>query len=73
MAWTATVGGQVVPISNHADTGPGFVPKGANFLYEDGHVSWSRFEVNNAQATVDVGSENGSWLCFYKVPNVMTN
>jgi prepilin-type N-terminal cleavage/methylation domain-containing protein/prepilin-type processing-associated H-X9-DG protein len=73
MVWTDTVGGQLVPISNHAETGPGKVPKGANFLFEDGHVTWSRFDVNNAAATVDVGSSHGSWVCFYKLPNIVTN
>jgi hypothetical protein len=73
MVWTDNPGGQTVPISNHAETGAGNVPAGGNFLFEDGHVAWSRFNVGNARGTVDVGSMNGSWVCFYKLPNIATN
>jgi prepilin-type N-terminal cleavage/methylation domain-containing protein len=30
------------PVSNHA--GPNGVPRGGNFLYEDGHVDWVKFD-----------------------------
>jgi prepilin-type N-terminal cleavage/methylation domain-containing protein len=73
MVWTDNPDGQMVPISNHADTGAGNIPAGGNFLFEDGHVTWSRFNAANARATVDVGVSEGGWVCFYKLPNVMTN
>ncbi|HEX4119511.1 MAG TPA: prepilin-type N-terminal cleavage/methylation domain-containing protein [Verrucomicrobiae bacterium] len=73
MVWTDNPGGKTVPISNHADTGRANVPGGANFLFEDGHVTWTAFNVNNARGTVDVGAMNGSWICFYKLPNIATN
>jgi prepilin-type N-terminal cleavage/methylation domain-containing protein len=73
LSWTDNPGGITVPISNHANTGRGNVPSGGNFLFEDGHVTWSAFNVNNARATVDAGSINGSWVCFYKLPNIVTN
>jgi prepilin-type processing-associated H-X9-DG protein len=46
---------------------------GGNFLFEDGHVEWRKFNVSNARATVDVGSMSGSWVLFYKPPNIATN
>ena len=73
LGWTDTDGTLTVPTANHADLGTGNVPKGGNFLYEDGHVTWFRFDVNNARATVDVGSYEGNWVCFYKPPNIITN
>lgn len=57
---------RVVPTATHI--GPGGVPNGANFLFEDGHVEWRRYNVNNARGTVDLGATIGSWLCFYKIP-----
>ena len=68
MVWTDSDASITVPTANHADPGHGNVPTGGNFLFEDGHVTWSAFNVNNARATVDVGSMSGSWLCFYKLP-----
>ena len=57
---------------NHAFNG-GFVPTGGNFLFEDGHVTWHSFNVNDARDTIDAGSVEDSWVCFYKVPNIFTN
>lgn len=73
LGWTDTDGSITVPTANHSDVGSGNVPKGGNFLFEDGHVTWFRFDVNNARATVDAGAITGSWVCFYKPPNIMTN
>ncbi|HXP61067.1 MAG TPA: prepilin-type N-terminal cleavage/methylation domain-containing protein [Dongiaceae bacterium] len=73
MVWTETDDSITVPSANHWDTGPGNVPAGGNFLFEDGHVSWYRFNLANARGTVDVGCAEGNWVCFYKVPNVNTN
>jgi len=61
------------PTANHSDTGSGNVPAGGNFLFEDGHVDWYRFDVNNARGTVDVGCAESGWVLFYNVPGVTTN
>jgi prepilin-type N-terminal cleavage/methylation domain-containing protein len=73
LGWTDTDGNQTVPSANHWDTGAGNVPKGGNFLFEDGHVTWFRFDPKNARATVDVGSDEENWVLFYKPPNIITN
>ena len=49
------------------------VPTGGQFLFEDGHVQWYKFSVNNPRGTIDVGSTAGSWVLFYKPANVLTN
>jgi len=49
-------------------------PQGANFLFEDGHVEWRKFNPNDARSTIDVGGMRaGSDAVFYKIPNVQTN
>lgn len=52
------------PKSAHA--GKGGVPKGGNFLFEDGSVSWRKFQ------NIQVGSKNkngkGNFIHFYKIP-----
>jgi prepilin-type N-terminal cleavage/methylation domain-containing protein len=73
VTWTDSDDSITVPSANHSTTGKGNVPQGGNFLFEDGHVTWLRFDVNNARATVDVGNSDGTWICFYKVPNIATN
>jgi len=73
LGWTDTDGKMTVPSANHWDTGAGNVPRGGNFLFEDGHVTWSRFDPKNARATVDVGSYEQGWVLFYKPPNIVTN
>jgi prepilin-type N-terminal cleavage/methylation domain-containing protein len=55
-----------VPTATHR--GKGNVPTGGNFLFEDGHVAWYNYRVENARNTIDLGSRGGSWLCFYKIP-----
>jgi prepilin-type N-terminal cleavage/methylation domain-containing protein len=72
MTWSASDANITVATANHPYNG-GNVPTGGNFLFEDAHVTWSRFNVNNARATVDAGSVEGGWVCFYKVPGVFTN
>ncbi len=72
LAWTASDGNKTVPTANHPYN-PGNVPTGGNFLFEDAHVEWRRFDANNARATIDAGSVEGGWVCFYKVPNIFTN
>ena len=41
--------------------GKAATPEGGNFLFEDGHVKWYRFD------QIDVGAEGGGWKCNYKV------
>jgi len=55
--------------------GPNDVPNGGQFLFEDGHVQWYKFDINNKPKTIDVGSQTpgGSWVLFYKPWNVQTN
>jgi hypothetical protein len=65
------VGGQNYKTASHRDASD--APTGGNFLYEDGHVQWLKFNLNNARATIDVGSIGGSWVLFYKPPNIATN
>jgi prepilin-type N-terminal cleavage/methylation domain-containing protein len=52
-----------LPKSAHA--GRGGIPKGGNFLFEDGSVSWFKFQ------KIEVGSKNkagtGNFIHFYKV------
>jgi len=73
VSWTDSDDSITVPSANHWDGSRGNVPSGGNFLFEDGHVSWYRFDINNARRTVDVGCAEGGWLTFYKVPNISTN
>ena len=73
MGWTDTDDSLTVPSANHWETGSGNVPRGGNFLFEDGHVTWYKFDVNNARGTVDVGCAESGWVVFYRVPNVNTN
>ena len=49
------------------------IPTGGNFLFEDGHVQWYRFDVKNTARTIDVGSQKAGWVLFYKPYNVATN
>ena len=71
VVWTTDYNGKKVFTGAHR-TGKG-EPAGGQFGFEDGHVEWRRLNLNNARATVDVGSQAGSWICFYKIPNVQTN
>ena len=52
------------------DLGTGNVPTGGNFLFEDAHVTWSRFDINNARGTIDLGNTQGSWILFFKLPGL---
>ena len=73
LVWTDTDGNMTVASANHVNLGGNNVPPGGNFLFEDAHVGWYRFDARNAANTVDVGCAEGGWVCFYKVPNVVTN
>lgn len=55
-----------IPLATHRDqTG---APIGGNFLFEDGHVEWRNWDVNNVKNSIDIGSAQGSWQLFYKIP-----
>lgn len=72
LTWQSTFSGVGnVMLSSHR--GSGGVPTGAQFLFEDGHVEWHKFNLANARDTIDVGSSSGSWVLFYKPPNIATN
>lgn len=60
-----------VKLGSHRDRNN--VPTGGQFLFEDGHVQWYKFNVKDPRSTVDVGSMAGSWILFYKPPNISTN
>jgi prepilin-type N-terminal cleavage/methylation domain-containing protein len=68
VSWVDTDGTLTVPSANHANTSKGNVPTGGNFLFEDGHVTWYRFNVNSLASTIDIGCDYGGWLLFYKPP-----
>ena len=55
-----------IPTATHRNSDGS--PQGGNFLFEDGHVDWYNFDVNNARGTIDLGGRLDSWLCFYKIP-----
>jgi hypothetical protein len=60
LAWTTDFDGKKVLTSVHRnDRG---APTGGNFAYEDGHVEWFQGQ------RVALGSDYGSWQCFFKVP-----
>jgi hypothetical protein len=71
VTWTTLFNNKNIATANHRDRTGASV--GGNLLYEDGHVEWRKFSLNNARATIDVGSFAGSWVCFYKPPNIETN
>ncbi len=48
-------------------------PQGGQFLFEDGHVQWYKFNVKNPSGTIDIGSSAGAWVLFYRPFNVTTN
>jgi len=67
---TVTFGG-TPPLNNHI--GNGNAPSGGNFLFEDGHVQWSKFNPANPQGTIDVGATRSGSIILYKIPNVGTS
>lgn len=66
--WVRTDG---VRMASHRDKKN--APTGGQFLFEDGHVQWNKFDVRNLKNTIDVGSASGSWTLFYRPANVSTN
>lgn len=57
-----TLGG--VPYSPHR--GKAYVPFGGNFLFEDGHVDWHKFDFGNYKGTIDIGIEGGGWTLYFR-------
>jgi prepilin-type N-terminal cleavage/methylation domain-containing protein len=53
------------PGANHA--GKGGVPTGGNFLYEDGHVSWTKFD-GTAKFIAIVAINGGNSQTYYDAP-----
>jgi hypothetical protein len=78
LVWSTVINGQSVATASHIhnDNATG-VPAGGNFLFEDGHVKWHRFDSSNPPATIDLGCTSvaggGGWKCFLKIPNIQTN
>ncbi len=63
LTWSTTIDNKVVLTGSHpASSG---VPEGGNFLFEDGHVGWSR---GGAIGLGAGGGEIGSWMGFFKIP-----
>ena len=64
--WFTESDGKRVPAATHRSQDGS--PEGGNFLFEDGHAEWNRFNINDARNTIDLGARVGTWLCFYKIP-----
>lgn len=60
LAWTTDSGGKKVYTAVHRN--PRGAPTGGNFGFEDGHVEWFQGQ------RVSLGSDYGSWQCFFKIP-----
>ncbi len=60
-----------VKLASHR--GQNNAPTGGQFVFEDGHVQWYKFDIKNPRGTIDIGSSAGSWALFYKPANIQTN
>jgi len=60
LTWTTDYAGRKVLTSVHRKANG--APEGGNFTFEDGHVEWFQGQ------RVTLGSDYGSWQCFFKVP-----
>lgn len=61
-SWIYTDG---VPYSPHR--GKANVPFGGNFLYEDGHVDWQKFNLANYKGTINIGIlQPGGWTLYFQ-------
>jgi prepilin-type N-terminal cleavage/methylation domain-containing protein len=71
IGWSSIRDGQTYMTASHrANKG---APEGGNFLFEDGRVNWTKFNLGNARATIDVGSMSGNWVLFYRPSGISTN
>ena len=59
--WADPASGTVLSVHR----GRGNVPTGGNFLYEDGHVDWQKFELGNLPGTINVGIQGGGWILYF--------
>ncbi len=71
LRWATDYNGKNVMTASHRTSGG--VPTGGQFLFEDGHIDWRNFNLSNARGTIDVGSQTGDWVLFYKPANISTN
>jgi len=71
LTWSTPFEGKSYKTASHRDRGD--APTGGNFLFEDGSVQWLKFNPSDPRRTVDVGSFSGSWVLFYRPPNISTN
>jgi len=71
LTWSTVFEGKTILCSSHRENSG--IPAGANFLYEDTHVEWRTFRLEDPRNTVDLGSMNGNWVLFYRPPNIITN
>jgi prepilin-type N-terminal cleavage/methylation domain-containing protein len=71
VTWSTVFDGRTYRTASHRERVD--VPAGGNFLFEDGHVQWLKFNLNDPRDTIDVGSVSGSWVLFYRPPNIQTN
>jgi prepilin-type N-terminal cleavage/methylation domain-containing protein len=55
--------GSKVVLSVHR--GLGNAPTGGNFLYEDGHVSWRKFDLGNLNGTINLGVVGSGWSLYF--------
>jgi prepilin-type N-terminal cleavage/methylation domain-containing protein len=60
LAWTTVYNGKNVLTSVHRKARG--TPTGGNFTFEDGHVEWFQGQ------RVSLGSDYGTWQCFFKIP-----
>ena len=58
------------PYPTCAHRGPSYVPQGANFLYEDGHVAWRKFDPANTNSIL-VGADNGGYKYYIRPGDVL--
>ena len=71
LTWATVFDGRSYKTASHREKGD--APAGGNFLFEDGHVQWVNYNLNDPRGTIDVGSMSGSWVLFYRPANVQTN
>jgi len=66
LAWFGTISGstETFPFANHRSKGG--ISIGGNFLYEDGSVSWRKFDLPRYRTTIDVGSASSGWVVFFR-------
>jgi hypothetical protein len=69
LQWTTTDGESGRRVPSATRRGQGGAPTGGNFLFEDGHVEWRRFDVGNSRGTTDMTTKLpaqvrgwGGWL-----------